>query len=346
MQDSSTQNDISRVMRQPMVSVVIPAYNSSQFIAAAVESIQRQTFSDYEIIVVNDGSPDTPDLETALQPFSSKLHYLRQENRGPSAARNLGIRNARGRYIAFLDSDDVWLPHHLSEQIGHFGKDSRLGLVYANNAQIKNGEYLHDAFDRFPQTGPVTLESLLEYRCVVNTSSVVVVREALLDVGLFDEEMWRCEDFDLWLRLAERGVKMTYDPGVQVVHRLGAGLASDKERMKRARQVVFQKVLARMTLAPHQVELVNVKIRDLEKEIAIEVAKRHLRAGSYDEAFAAVERAKSLEPDMRLRLARSGLRYCPDLLRWCYRHYLELRQSYRYKSRAESRKKGQQIDLA
>jgi hypothetical protein len=89
-----------------------------------------------------------------------------------------------------------------------------------------------------------------------------------------------------------------------------------------------------------------VKIRDLEKEIAIEVAKRHLRAGSYDEAFAAVERAKSLEPDMRLRLARSGLRYCPDLLRWCYRHYLELRQSYRYKSRAESRKKGQQIDLA
>ena len=346
MQDASAQEGISQVTRQPMVSVVIPAYNSSQFIAAAVESIRRQTFSDYEIIVVNDGSPDTPDLETALQPFSSKLHYFRQENRGPSAARNLGIRNARGRYIAFLDSDDVWLPHHLSEQLGHFGNDSTLGLVYANNAQIKNGEYLHDAFDRFPQRGPVTLASLLEYRCVVNTSSVVVVREALLEVGLFDEEMWRCEDFDLWLRLAERGVKMTYDPGVQVVHRLGAGLASDKERMKTARQAVFQKVLAKMTLTPHQVELVKVKIRELEKEIAVEVAKRHLRAGSYDEAFAAVERAKSLKPDMRLRLAKSGLRYCPDLLRWCYGRYLELRQSYRHQSRAVSRKKGQQIDLA
>jgi glycosyltransferase involved in cell wall biosynthesis len=328
-----------------MVSVVIPAYKSSQFIAAAVESVLQQTFSDYEIIVVNDGSPDAPDMETALQPFSSKLLYLSQQNHGPSSARNLGIRSARGHYIAFLDSDDVWLSHHLADQIGHFAKDSRVGLVYANNAQIKDGEHLQNAFDRFPQQAPVTLDGLLQYRCIVNTSSVVVLREALLEAGLFDEEMWRCEDFDLWLRLAQRGVKMIYDPGVQVIHRLGAGLASDKERMKRARQVVFRKVLAKMTLTPDQVKLAKVKIRELEKEIAVEAAKRHLRAGSYDEAFAAVERAKSLEPDMRLRLARSGLRYCPDLLRWCYGHYLQLLQSYRHKSRAASRKKGRQVDL-
>jgi glycosyltransferase involved in cell wall biosynthesis len=319
---------------EPLVSVVIPAYNSSHFIAATVESVLNQTFSRFEIILVNDGSPDTNELEAAIRPYSSQLRYFSQENRGPSAARNLGIRNATGRYVAFLDSDDLWLPNHLADQIHHLEGTGSLGLVYANNGQVDEDGYTSNAFDHVPQNGPVTLESLLAERCTVNTSSVVVVRDALLEAGLFDEGMRRCEDFDLWLRLARNGVNMAYASGVQMLHRLTNGLSSDRELMKRARREVYSKVLTTLSLSHEQTSLVKRKIRDLDKEIEVEAAKRHLSAGMYDEALAAIERARSLSGDRRLDLAKNALRYCPTLFRWCYARYVSALHSYKRRHRA------------
>src|SRR4051794_10243350 len=104
----------------PVVSVIIPAYNSAAYIAEAVDSVLRQTFDDYEIVVVNDGSSDTDQLERVLREYdrcADRLIYLKQENRGPGGARNAGIRRARGRFVALLDSDAVWLPDFLAEQI-------------------------------------------------------------------------------------------------------------------------------------------------------------------------------------------------------------------------------------
>ena len=323
----------------PLVSVVIPAYNCAHFIAAAVQSVLAQTFSSFEIIVVNDGSPDTPDLETALQPYLPRLRYLSQENRGPSAARNLGIREAVGRYVAFLDSDDIWLPHHLADQVRHLETDAGLGLVYSNNSRVDDEGYTHTAFDRVRQEGPVTLESLLAERCTVNTSSVVVLREALLRAGLFDEEMRRCEDFDLWLRLASNGVGMAYDPDIQMLHRLANGLSSDKESMKRARREVYGKTLATLPLTPEQTLIVESKVRELDKELEIEAAKRHLRAGTYDEALAAIEHARSFSPDWRLGLAENAVRYCPSLFRWCYRQYSERLHTYKRRHRMRGGKR-------
>ena len=105
-----TQPDIASQPRgslhqPPLVSVVIPAYNAASYITATLDSAFAQTLSDYEIIVVNDGSPDTPLLEEALQPYLGKIRYIKQENRGPSNARNTGIQASRGKYVAFLDSD-------------------------------------------------------------------------------------------------------------------------------------------------------------------------------------------------------------------------------------------------
>ena len=319
---------------EPLVSVVIPAYNSSGFIAAAVESVLSQTLSSFEIIIVNDGSPDTRELEAALRPYSSQVRYFSQENKGPSAARNLAIKKAIGRYVAFLDSDDVWLPNHLADQTQHLEGNGELGLVYANNGQVDEDGYTSNAFDHVPQNGPVTFESLLAERCTVNTSSVVVACEALRDAGLFDEGMRRCEDFDLWLRLARIGVKMAYDPAVQMLHRLRNGLSSDRELMKRARKEVYNKVLTTFSLTPEQTNLVNRKIRELDKEIELEAAKRHLSAGTYDEALAAIERARSLGGDPRLGLAKNALRYCPALFRWCYACYVNALHSYKRRHRA------------
>lgn len=331
---SGSEKSATRAGEEPLVSVVIPAYNSSRFIAATVESVLNQTLSSFEVIIVNDGSPDTNELEAALRPYSSRVRYLRQENRGPSAARNVAIQKAIGRYVAFLDSDDVWLPHHLAKQIQHLKRNETLGLVYANNAQIDEEGYTRKAFDHVPQSGPVTLESLLVERCTVNTSSVVVVREALLDAGLFDERMRRCEDFDLWLRLANNGINMAYDPDVQALHKLRNGLSSDRELMKRARKEVYNKVLATFSLTHEQTDLVKRKIRELDKEIELEAAKRHLSAGTYDEALAAIERARSLSGDPRLGLAKNALRYCPALFRWCYARYVGALHSYKRRHRA------------
>jgi GT2 family glycosyltransferase len=321
----------------PFVSVVIPAYNSSDCIAAAVESVLRQTFSNYEVIVINDGSTDSTSLEAALQPYLSRIRYLRQENGGPSAARNLGIRQARGRYVALLDSDDVWLPDHLSRQIEHLNRDANLGLVYSNNMQFRDGQAIGKAFDTVPQTGPVTLDSLLAEQCTVNTSSVVVSREAVLNAGLFNETLHRCEDFDLWLRLASQGVRMTYDPEVQVLHRLGHGLSSDFEGMKRARAEVYRKAAATLSLTKTQQGIVAARLKRIEVQIAVEAGKEHLEAGRFGEARVAIQRANSMAPSLKLRLVAAGLRVCPFLLRWSYEGYVHWLRWFRRTTRSAMR---------
>jgi len=96
-----------------MVSIIIPAYNVAPYIGETLDSVFAQTFADYEVIVINDGSPDTEDLERALARFIDRINYLKQENRGASVARNTGLHAARGQFIAFLDADDVWLPNSL-----------------------------------------------------------------------------------------------------------------------------------------------------------------------------------------------------------------------------------------
>src|SRR5688572_129688 len=119
-------------MSAPLVSVVIPAYNSAAFIAETLDSVFAQSFADYEVLLVNDGSPDTPALEAALAPYRDRITYLVQANTGPSGARNLAIRRARGEFIALLDSDDVWLPEYLAEQVRRLRDDPSIALIYSD----------------------------------------------------------------------------------------------------------------------------------------------------------------------------------------------------------------------
>src|SRR5215216_4005099 len=107
------ESKIARDYTSPTVSVIIPVYNGIQYVSAAIESVLNQVFTDYEVIVINDGSPRTEDLERRLDPFRGEIRYLKQENRGPGGARNTGILAARGEFIAFLDADDYWQPDFL-----------------------------------------------------------------------------------------------------------------------------------------------------------------------------------------------------------------------------------------
>src|ERR1700689_944319 len=124
----------------PKISIIIPSYKTADLIAACLDSAFAQTYTDFEAIVVNDGSPDTPELEKALQPYMDRIVYIKQENKRAAGARNNAIRNARGEFVAFLDSDDTWMPDHLSSQMQLFSADPSLGLTYSNGLVGMPGE--------------------------------------------------------------------------------------------------------------------------------------------------------------------------------------------------------------
>ena len=116
----------------PTVSVIMPAYRVAEYIGAAIESVLNQTYTDYEIVVVNDGSPDTAELESELAPYRDQIIYIKQNNRGCSAARNTAIRASRGRYIALLDPDDLWEPDYLKIHLEILERDPTTDVLYCD----------------------------------------------------------------------------------------------------------------------------------------------------------------------------------------------------------------------
>lgn len=181
-----------------MISVIIPAYNAERYIKEAIESALSQTYKDIEIIVINDGSTDrTGDIAfQCFQHESQRVLIVHQKNKGASAARNTGIKYAKGEYIAFLDADDVWLPNKLQKQIALLENDKDLALVYSNC--YRNTDTLFDIAK--PHRGFAFSELILDN--FIPTSSVVVRKSILDKVGVFNESFLISQDFDLWLRIA------------------------------------------------------------------------------------------------------------------------------------------------
>ena len=182
----------------PTVSVIIPTYNRARYLTGGVGSVVAQDYGDREIIVVDDGSTDgTPAVAAGL---GSAVRYVRQENRGPAAARNCGIRASRGRYIAFLDSDDLFLPGKLSAQVRAFEERPEAGLVYTGCRLIdEDGHPLQERYGAY-LFGWV-YHDLVFGECLP-TPSVMVRRDVLDRVGGFEENMRWAEDLDLWRRVA------------------------------------------------------------------------------------------------------------------------------------------------
>jgi glycosyltransferase involved in cell wall biosynthesis len=183
--------------QDPTVSVVIPTYNRSTLVIEAVESVLDQSYADHELLVVDDGSTD----ETAerLSTYKDRMRLYRQENLGASAARNLGIRRARGRYLAFLDSDDLWLKDKLAAQMDLIERDPTVEICYTEEIWIRHGVRVNPRLKHRKHSGWI-LDKLLPL-CIVSPSSVLIARQVLDRVGLFDESLPACEDYDLWLRI-------------------------------------------------------------------------------------------------------------------------------------------------
>ncbi|HEX7316872.1 MAG TPA: glycosyltransferase family 2 protein [Pyrinomonadaceae bacterium] len=193
----------------PRVSVVMPAYNAGRYIAESVESVRGQTFQDWELVVVDDGSEDdTRAVVEAYAASDARVRYVRRPNGGQAAARNTGLARARGSLVAFLDADDLWLPEKLEAQLAVLERTG-VDLVYSDGYFFSDEEVeLDERFDILPgeARGAEMFRTLFASNRI-GTLSVLVKRGALDAVGLFDEDRayQNCEDYDLWLRLAKWG---------------------------------------------------------------------------------------------------------------------------------------------
>jgi glycosyltransferase involved in cell wall biosynthesis len=191
----------------PLVSVIIPTYNRKNIVSKAIDSVLSQTYTNYEIIVVDDGSTDQ--TEEALQPYLYKIKYIYQENKGVSAARNTGIRNAKGEWIAFLDSDDQWLSGKLHMQV-RIINNSKLetGCIICNmkfNPQIGkiSNSFQSACFTPKPPQGMCqNMTSILLTRFIMFNQGAIIKKDILNRIGGFNEQLTILEDYDLALKLS------------------------------------------------------------------------------------------------------------------------------------------------
>jgi len=185
----------------PLVSVVLPTYNYARFLPESVGSVLSQTYTHYEVIVVDDGSTDN--TKDVLNPFMQKIRYIKlEQNKGLPVARNTGIQSARGKYVAFIDADDLWLPEKLQTDIEYFETHPEVSMVYSKHINIdEKGRVVNGSVKKQLPSGNVFTQLFSEQNFVI-ASSVVVRKNVFETTGLFDEQLFNCQDWDLWLRIA------------------------------------------------------------------------------------------------------------------------------------------------
>jgi glycosyltransferase involved in cell wall biosynthesis len=305
-------------MSQPLVSVIVPVWNAAGFIVETVQSVFAQTFTNYELIVVNDGSADTAELEEALLPYQSSLKYFSERHRGAAAARNTALRVARGTYVAFLDADDSWLPHYLDRQIAFLKAHPDVDLVYADAKLMGDSPLAGRTFmQTAPSRGAVTLKSLLSLRSHVIASGVVARRSVVVETGMFDETIARGHDFDLWIRLASRGARLAYQRQVLLLRRIHAkNLSGDGVAECERALATLRRVERTIALSPDEQKALAGSVAWLSARRECELGKQCLRTGDFAGAIGAISRAYRSDPCFKLCAIAVGLRFAPS---WLYR---------------------------
>jgi glycosyltransferase involved in cell wall biosynthesis len=298
----------------PKVSIIIPSYNTAHLIAACLDSVFAQTYTDYEAMVVNDGSPDTPELEKVLAPYMSRIVYIKQENKRAAGARNNAIRQARGEFVAFLDSDDSWMPNHLALQMEMIANDPSLDLVYANGLLV-SPDRQQEFMDQCPSRGEANFQALIMERCHISISTVVARKQNLLDAGLFDETLLRCDDYDMWVRAAFHGAKIRYGKTVQanlLVGRPGS-LSESAAKMTEAYWNILEKFKKTLPMNDADRTLVNQRASEIRALYLLAVGKTQIAAGQFDKALVSLTEANQYLKNYKLTVAVLGLRLAPKL---------------------------------
>lgn len=194
-------------MNNSLVSVVIPTYNRANLLPNAINSVINQTFKNWELIIVDDGSIDnTKDVISEFIKKDSRVKYFYQKNSGQPSAMNLGIKNSKGNYIAFLDDDDEWLPEKLEKQINKIKSDKLIGLVFTDAIILDGKTNVNKRSDIIKPSSGFVYKELLKTNFITATS-VIIAKEIFEKIGLFDEsfiiKITQIQDYDMWLRIAK-----------------------------------------------------------------------------------------------------------------------------------------------
>jgi len=315
----------------PVVSVLIPAYNVTAYIAETLNSVLAQDFREpYEIIVVNDGCPDSANLEKALQPFRSAIHYVRQENGGPSAARNTAIRAAHAAYVATLDADDAWLPNYLSYQMNVLRSNPDIDLLYPDVELFGDTPLAgRRGMDLAPSEGTATFESLLDQRCTV-FQCVTAKREVIERAGLWDPAIRHAEDFDLWLRIAWQGSRIAFHRTILGRHRIwGQSLSADELSMCAGQIYVYQKMARTLPLTAAQRAIVERQTEITAANHSLIQGKQAFLAQDFARARDCIRKANQTLRKRKLSLLTEGLRIAPRAMLAAVRLRSRLNPAYR-----------------
>lgn len=277
----------------PKVSVIVPTYNRAAFLPAAIESILGQSFQDFEVLVIDDGSTDS--TVEVLRTYHEKVTYIYQENQWVSAARNTGIEASRGEYLAFLDSDDLFLPDKLEIQVRLLDERPEIGLVASGHEFIdEEGQLLQ--IPNFKTDRPtITLESIL-FGGLAPVHAVLIRRSWVNQVNGFDPKFPYAEDPDLWYRLALEGCPMVWESSVVCQYRVHANNAtnSPKIHFQYARQAL-DKAFADPRLPK---ELLALR-PELDANLDLSEASRLIAGGWAKGASERVLRAVSTNPRLK-----------------------------------------------
>ncbi len=231
-----------------IVSVVLPTYNRCRLVGRAIDSVLDQSYLAYELIVVDDGSTDA--TGDRLTSYGDRVTVIKQANRGVSAARNAGIQAATGEFIALLDSDDVWLPQKLERQMAFFRSCPQAMICQTEEIWIRNGERVNPGKRHKKHSGMIFEKTLP--LCLVSPSAVMMRKSLFDEVGLFDESLPACEDYDLWLRISWKYPVYLIDTPLIIKHGGHADQLSRMPELDKYRIRALEKILKTGCLSQQQ----------------------------------------------------------------------------------------------
>jgi len=280
----------------PTISVIIPAYNAERTILETIESIQQQTFSDFELIVIDDGSSDRT-LELLHRVVDERLRIYSYENGGVSVAHNRGISHATGEFIAFLDADDLWTPDKLELQLAALQQHPEAGVAYSWT------HFMDEKGESFHTDKPVFFEGNVYVKLLVGNfldsgSNPLIRRQAIESVGEFDPALASCEDWDFWLRLAARWPFVVV-PKYQILYRQSSSSASSKvEVMEKYHLIVIERAF--QSAPPEFQSLKNQSLANIYRFLAHLYLTRIPDAGKAKQASQKLQTAIRLHPRILL----------------------------------------------
>ncbi|MGI8812911.1 MAG: glycosyltransferase family 2 protein [Pyrinomonadaceae bacterium] len=309
MNETSIKVTVSRgshVAPEPAISIVIPNYNTALYIAETLDSVFAQTFANFEVIVINDASPDTADLPGVLAPYRDRIVFIDKDiNEGTSSTRNRGAGYARAAVISFLDADDIWFPTYLAE-LYDFLQANAYDMAYADAETFLTGttEKYHDLLHCNPEQGDVTRRMLIDGRCHILPTGTLIRKAAFEEIGGFDPSVARTEDFDLWMRLLFAEKRVGYLRKILFKFRLSPGSGSGDSVVRLQRNGDVWRVLQKkLPFTTDETKVIAKHIGEADAGVVRAKGRFYINERNWPAARAAFSDAIKRAEELRLPLS-------------------------------------------